>query len=217
MCYKSELLKRLGDLEQEIELNKSLLGRARLNITVMEKKTNDKGDYDLLLEVVENFMKANSSKRDAVNELLAAMRMGEKTLADLQEIEMSKDEYKRLGHLIRLYKSSPYKSVDLDQEQAAIYLSIIEDKIKEAIEFTKGERSGEAKNEEPLKEEIREQVMDEKVEEGMTDPEAIGEAADLVANTIAESLNNKDLLNEAWSLLDDFITILLNNLRRMIK
>ena len=205
MCYKSELLKRLGDLEQEIELNKSLLGRPRLNITVMEKKTNDKGDYDLLLEVVENFMKANSSKRDAVNELLAAMKMGEKTLADLQEIEMSKDEYKRLGHLIRLYKSSPYKSVDLDQEQAAIYLSIIEDKI------------GEAKNEEPLKEEIREQVMDEKVEEGMTDPEAIGEAADLVANTIAESLNNKDLLNEAWSLLDDFITILLNNLRRMIK
>ena len=217
MCYKSELLKRLGDLEQEIELNKSLLGRPRLNITVMEKKTNDKGDYDLLLEVVENFMKANSSKRDAVNELLAAMKMGEKTLADLQEIEMSKDEYKRLGHLIRLYKGSPYKSVDLDQEQAAIYLSIIEDKIKEAIEFTKGERSGEAKNEEPLKEEIREQVMDEKVEEGMTDPETIGEAADLVANTIAESLNNKDLLNEAWSLLDDFITILLNNLRRMIK
>lgn len=217
MCYKSELLKRLGDLEQEIELNKSLLGRPRLNITVMEKKTNDKGDYDLLLEVVENFMKANSSKRDAVNELLAAMKMGEKTLADLQEIEMSKDEYKRLGHLIRLYKGSPYKSVDLDQEQAAIYLSIIEDKIKEAIEFTKGERSGEAKNEEPLKEEIREQVMDEKVEEGMTDPETIGEAADLVANTIAESLNNKDLLNEAWSLLDDFITVLLNNLRRMIK
>lgn len=217
MCYKSELLKRLGDLEQEIELNKSLLGRPRLNITVMEKKTNDKGDYDLLLEVVENFMKANSSKRDAVNELLADMKMGEKTLADLQEIEMSKDEYKRIGHLIRLYKNSPYKSVDLDQEQAAIYISIVEDKVKEAIEFTKGERSGEAKNEEPLREEIREQVMDEKVEEGMTDPEAIGEAADLVANSIAESLDNKDLLNEAWSLLDDFITILLNNLRRMIK
>ena len=217
MCYKSELLKRLEDLAQEIEFNKSLLGRPRLNITVMEKKTNGKGDYDLLLEVVENFMKANSSKRDAVNELLADMKMGEKTLADLQEIEMSKDEYKRIGHLIRLYKNSSYKSVDLDQEQAAIYISIVEDKVKEAIEFTKGERSGEAKNEESLKEEIREQVADKKVDEGETDPEAIGEAADLVANSIAESLDNKDLLNEAWSLLDDFITILLNNLRRMIK
>ena len=217
MCYKSELIKRLEDLAQEIEFNKSLLGRPRLNITVMEKKTNGKGDYDLLLEVVENFMKANSSKRDAVNELLADMKMGEKTLADLQEIEMSKDEYKRIGHLIRLYKNSPYNSVDLDQEQAAIYISIIEDKVKEAIEFTKGERSGEAKNEESLKEEIREQVADKKVDEGETDPEAIGEAADLVANSIAESLDNKDLLNEAWSLLDDFITILLNNLRRMIK
>ena len=217
MCYKSELLKKLENLAEEIESNKSLLGRPKLNITVMEKKTNGKGDYDLLIEIVENFMKANSSKRDAVNELLASMKMGEKTLADLEEIEMSKDEYKRIGYLVRLYKSSPYKSVDLDTEQAAIYLSIVDDKVKEALEFIKGERSGEAKNEESLKEEIRDKVAEEKVEEGETDPEAIGEAADLVANSIAESLNNKDLLNEAWSLLDDFINILLNNLRRMIR